>query len=150
MEANKPRSRLPYAAIAGLLILLTAVFGILSSGNRKAQAALRPYLEAYRDTAVEYLKSDEGFQKAYGDSVTPEAKSWSYAYKDPAKYPSLSFTPKYPATAEEFDRELSRLEVGFLLPDGRTCLVRFEKTPDGGLEITGWGYADEEADPSGS
>ena len=144
MESTKRPSRLPYAAVAGLLILCAAVFGILSSGNRKARSALTPYLEAYRDTALQYLVEDPEFQKDYGASVTPEAKSWSYAFKDPAKYPALSFTPKYPATAEEFDRELSHMEVGFLLPDGRTCSVRFEDTPEGGLEITGWSYADGE------
>ena len=62
---------------------------------------------------------------------------------EPKKYSRLSLCPKAPATAEDFEAELAYLTVSVRFSGVNTVNVRFEKTPDGSLEITGWEDADE-------
>lgn len=47
------------------------------------------------------------------------------------------------ATAEDFAAELSYLTVSIRFSGTHAVNVRFEKTPEGGLELTGWENADE-------
>ena len=48
-----------------------------------------------------------------------------------------------PATAEEFEAELAYLTIEVRFSAIHSVNVRFEKTPDGSLEITGWEDADK-------
>ena len=57
--------------------------------------------------------------------------------------PAPPFGLGCPATAEEFEAELDYLTVSVRFSGVNTVNVRFEKTPDGSLEITGWETADE-------
>ena len=121
----------------GAVLLLTAC----GAGN---SSQLGAYLSPYEEKATAYLLADEAFTAAYGEDCVLDASGFSFTYKDPKKYSSISLSPKIPATAEEFAEEVTEILVNYYLPDGRAASVRFADTPDGGLEITGWVYSDEE------
>lgn len=101
------------------------------------------YLEPYETEAVDYLRQNQDFTALYGEDVDLDSRSITYRYLDPKKYTSISLNPKIPASAEEFEAELEMLAVSFNLPDQRVVSVQFAKTPEGGLEITGWEILDE-------
>ncbi len=124
--------------LAGVAILLTVT--ACGAGNSQR---LGEYLAPYEEEATAYLLSDEDFLTAYGADCALDASGFSFTYKDPGKYSALSFSPKIPATAEEFEKEVKEIRVNFYLPDGRAVSVRFDETPDGALEITDWEYTDE-------
>ncbi|MBQ3507257.1 MAG: hypothetical protein IJA91_01800 [Clostridia bacterium] len=119
-----------------LVLLLTSC----SAGNSRT---LGEYLSPYEAQAVEFLLADKGFVAVYGGDCVLDATGFSYTYTDPGKFTAISLSPKIPATAAEFAREVKEIQVNFNLPDDRACSVLFQKTPEGGLEITGWAYTDE-------
>ena len=128
-----------------LTFFLILVCGILPltacvAGN---QQVLGTYLEPYEQKAIAFLHEDEAFLKLYGEDCELDASGFSFTYADPKKYSGFSLSPKIPATAEEFEQEVKEISVNLYLPDSRACTVRFEKTPEGELEITGWAYTDE-------
>ena len=133
-------------ALALILVICTALYGIFAVNNAKRQNGVRGYLEAFGEKAEAYLRQNEEFVSAYGSDCSPQAYSWSYGYTDPDKYPTFSFKPTYPPTLADFEAELDHLSVSFNLPDGRACTVEFKKGSDGGMVITGWGYVDEETE----
>lgn len=130
-----------FAVIATLLS--AAVLWLTACGTNNNRL-LGEYLAPYEAQATEYLRSDEEFLDAYGADCELDTAGFSFTYKDPKKYSGISLSPKIPATAEEFAREVEELSVNYYLPDDRSCAVRFDQTPEGGLEITGWEYTDEE------
>lgn len=132
------KSKLLRTILMGLctVLLLTAC----GAGN---QQILGTYLEPYEEEAIAFLREEKEFVILYGGDCELDGSSFSFTYLDPQKYTGFSLSPKIPATAEEFAREIRNLQVNFYLPDNRTCSVYFEKTPEGGLEITGWAYTDE-------
>ena len=132
------KSKLLRTILMGLctVLLLTAC----GAGN---QQILGTYLEPYEQEAIAFLREDKEFVTLYGGDCELDGSSFSFTYLDPQKYTGLSLSPKVPATAEEFQREIRDLQVNFYLPDNRACAVLFEKTPEGVLEITGWEYTDE-------
>ena len=65
------------------------------------------------------------------------------SYLDSAKIARPPFGLGCPATAEEFEAELAYLTVSVRFSGIHSVKVLFEKTPEGGLEITGWEDADE-------
>ncbi len=127
-----------------LVIACGVLYTVFTTNNWEYQKHVDEYLDVYGEKAVSYLRGDEDFVSAYGSDCELDVNSWSYRYIDPQKYPTFSFKLKYPATLEEFERDLKRIQVGIILPDSRSCTVQFEKTPEGALEIVGWEYADEE------
>ncbi len=122
------------------LLLLSSVTAC-GAGNHQR---LGEYLAPYGEEASAYLQADEAFVAAYGADCAPDLSGYSFTYRDPKKYSSISLSPKIPDTAEEFAREVKEILVNYYLPDGRALSVRFAETPDGTPEITGWAYADEE------
>ncbi len=141
---KKKRMILGIVLLSLFLVVCTALYGIFAASNAEGQKQIRVYLDMFEDKAVTYLSRNDEFTSAYGTECTLNAYSWSYGYTDPSKYPALAFKPHYPPTAEDFEAELDHLTVSFSLPDGRACTVNFEKSPQGGVEITGWSYIDEE------
>ena len=143
MKDNRRYFRIA-AFLLSFLLLLPAVTACGAGNNQK----LGEYLAPYEEEAIAYLLADEEFLGAYGADCTAEgaldASGFSFTYKEPEKYTSLSFSPKIPASAEEFAQEVTKILVSFYLPDGRAVSVRFDHTPEGTLEITGWEYSDEE------
>ena len=144
--ANKKMMILWIILLSVLLIVCTVLYGIFAVNRTKQQAQIRVYLEVYEERANAYLTQNEDFIAVYGSDCSLNAYSWSYGYTDPSKYPTFAFKPTYPPTAEDFEAELDHLTVSFSLPDGRACTVTFNRSPNGGVEITGWSYADEEAE----
>jgi hypothetical protein len=130
-----------------LLVICTVLYGIFTANNAKQQQQISAYLDKFEERAVTYLSQNETFRAAYGSDCKPKAYSWSYGYMDPSKYPTFAFKPHYPPTAEDFEAELDHLTVSFSLPDGRACTVNFNRNPNGGVEVTGWSYIDEESAP---
>ena len=130
--------------LALVLVVCTVLYFVFAANRTEQQTAIRVYLEDYEERAAAYLLRDEDFTADYGEDCRLNAYSWSYGFTDPSKYPTFSFKPTYPSTAEEFEAELDHLTVSFDLPDGRACAVSFQKSPDGGVEITGWSYVDDE------
>ena len=124
------------------LILVCAVLPLTACGAGNQQV-LGTYLEPYEQKAIAFLREDEAFLKLYGEDCELDASGFSFTYADPKKYSGFSLSPKIPATAEEFEQEVKEISVNLYLPDSRACTVRFEKTPEGELEITGWAYTDE-------
>lgn len=116
------------------------LFTACGAGN---QQILGTYLEPYEQEAIAFLRENQEFLTLYGDGCELDGSSFSFTYLDPKKYTGLSLSPKIPATAEEFAREIRNLQVNFYLPDNRSCAVMFEKDSTGVLEITGWEYTDE-------
>ena len=125
------------ALLAAALLLLTACG---TDNNR----LLGEYLAPYEEKASAYLLSDEEFLDTYGTDCALDTAGFSFSYKDPKKYSGIALSPKIPASAEEFAKEVESLAVKYYLPDNRSCTVLFGQTPEGVLEITGWEYADEE------
>ncbi len=121
-------------------ICLVLLLASCSAGNSQV---LGEYLAPYEEQSVAFLLADKGFVAVYGEDCELDATGFSYTYTDPKKYTGLSLSPKIPATAEEFNQEVEEIQVNFILPDDRACSVLFQKTPEGGLEITGWAYTDE-------
>lgn len=132
------------AALSIFLIACTILYGVFAVNRTEQQAQIRVYLEDYEERAAAYLAQNESFTAAYGKDCTLHAYSWSYGFTDPSKYPTFAFKPTYPPTAEDFEAELDHLTVSFALPDGRGCTVSFNRSPEGGVEITGWSYEDGE------
>ena len=125
-----------------VLILVCSVL-LLTACGAGNQQVLGTYLEPYEQKAIAFLREDEAFLKLYGEDCELDGSSFSFSYVDPKKYSGFSLSPKIPATAEEFEQEVKEISVNLYLPDSRACTVRFEKTPEGELEITGWAYTDE-------
>ena len=125
-----------------LLLCLCAVW-LLTACGAGNQQILGTYLEPYEQKAIDFLQENEEFLTIYGSDCVLDGSSFSFSYVDPKKYSGFSLTPKMPATAEEFEKEIKELQVNFFLPDNRACAVLFAKTPEGDLEITGWEYTDE-------
>ena len=125
-----------------VLILVCGILPLTACGAGNQQV-LGTYLEPYEQKAIAFLREDEAFLKLYGEDCELDASGFSFTYADPKKYSGFSLSPKIPATAEEFEQEVKEISVNLYLPDGRACTVRFEKTPEGELEITGWAYTDE-------
>ena len=124
------------------LILVCGILPLTACGAGNQQV-LGTYLEPYEQKAIAFLREDEAFLKLYGEDCELDGSSFSFSYVDPKKYSGFSLSPKIPATAEEFEQEVKEISVNLYLPDSRACTVRFEKTPEGELEITGWAYTDE-------
>ena len=132
----------PLRCLTFVLILVCAVLPLTACGAGNQQI-LGTYLEPYEQEAIVFLREDEDFQKLYGSDCELDGSSVSFSYVDPKKYSGFSLSPRIPAGAEEFEKEVKEISVNFYLPDSRACTVRFEKTPEGELEITGWAYTDE-------
>jgi hypothetical protein len=126
-----------------IILICTCTVLLLTACGAGNQQILGTYLEPYEQEAIVFLQGNEKFVELYGSDCTLDGSSFSFSYLDPQKYTGISLSPKIPATAEEFKQEIRDLQVNFYLPDNRTCAVRFEKTPEGILEITGWEYTDE-------
>lgn len=128
--------------ISVVLICVSAVL-LLTACGAGNQQILGTYLEPYEQEAIAFLRENEKFVTLYGSDCDLDGSSFSFSYEDPKKYAGISLSPKIPATAEEFEKDVKEIEVRFYLPDSRSCAVRFEKTPEGDLEITTWEYTDE-------
>lgn len=124
------------------LILVCGILPLTACGAGNQQV-LGTYLEPYEQKAISFLREDEAFLKLYGEDCELDASGFSFTYADPKKYSGFSLSPKIPATAEEFEQDVKEIEVRFYLPDSRSCAVRFEKNPEGDMEIIDWSYADE-------
>lgn len=135
----KLRIRCMVLALSALLLLVNVT--ACGAGNSQR---LGEYLSPYEEEATAYLLANQEFVAAHGADCTPDLSGFSFTYKDPGKYSSISLSPKIPATAEEFAREVKEILVNYYLPDGRAVTVSFAETPDGSLEITGWAYSHEE------
>ncbi len=130
-------------AVGALLLTAVGAFAVSYTVQLLSyERTLNQYLTPYGEKATAYLAENEAFTEEYGE-VSLHADLYSYSFLDPGTYTRLSPHPELPATAERFEAELSHLTVSVDLPDLRTVNVLFERTPEGGLEITGWEYADE-------
>lgn len=143
-KKNKTLMILGILLLALLLAVCMVLYGFFATNNMKMQQQIGEYLEVFEERAITHLRENEEFVAAYGSDSDLDAISWSYGYTDPQKYPTFTFKPNYPATFELFEAELKQIQVSFELPDRRTCAVRFEKNPEGELELVGWEYADED------
>ncbi len=145
MTATKKKPLVIVLIVVGALLLIAfaALTVVYTLKDLARQEIMWGYLESYETEAIEYLRANRDFTRAYGDDVTLQSRSMSYSYIDPKKYTGFSLNRRIPASAEEFEKELASLTVSFDLPDLRTLNVRFEKIPEGGVEIVGWEYADE-------
>ena len=138
----KPRNILLIALGALLLTVLTVVGGNYAIKTAAQNRAMGEYLTPYGEEAVAYLAENDAFAAEYGD-VTLNVSNYSYGYLDPKKYTGVSLNPRIPATAEDFAAELAYLTVSVRFSGIHAVNVRFEPSPEGGLEITGWENADE-------
>ena len=129
-----------FAAMIAALGCLTVVF---TMGSIQRDVVMLSYLEPYETEAADYLRQNQEFTALYGTDVTLNGRNITCSYTDPKKYTALSLNPQIPASAEEFEAEAESLTVSFNLPDLRVVNVNFAKTPEGGLEITGWEYEEE-------
>ena len=140
--SKKTRKILLIALAALLLTALTAVCGSYAIHTVAYDRAMNSYLSPYADAAEAYLAENQAFAEEYGE-VSLAVSSYSYGYLEPKKYSRLSLSPKAPATAEDFEAELAYLTIEVRFSAIHSVNVRFEKTPEGGLEITGWEDANE-------
>ena len=145
MTALSKKTRITLLIVAGSILLtaLLAVWGVIMVNTLTRHRLMNSYLAPYSERATAYLAENEAFTEEYGE-VTLHVKSYTYSYLDSAKHARPPFGLGCPATAEEFAEEVTEILVNYYLPDGRAASVRFADTPDGGLEITGWEYSDEE------
>ncbi len=144
--ANKKVMILGIVLLSLVVVVCTALYGVFAVNSATQQKQIGTYLEVFEEKAIAYLSQNEDFTAVYRSDCKLNAYSWSYGYTDPSKYPTFAFKPDYPPTVEDFEAELDHLTVSFALPDGRACTVDFNRSPNGGVEITGWSYADEESD----
>ena len=144
MTALSKKTRITLLIVAGAILLtaLLAVWGMVMAHMLTRQRTEHEYLTPYSEKAIAYLTENQAFTEEYGE-VTLRVKSYTYSYLDPKKYTPLPFGPGCPATAEEFEAELAYLTVSVRFSGVNTVNVRFEKTPEGHLEITGWEDANE-------
>ena len=140
--SNKTRKIILIALVALLLTALTVVCGSYAIHTVTYDIAMDRFLSPYAEEAETYLAENQAFTEKYGE-VSLDVSSYSYGYLEPKKYTRLSFNPQFPATAEDFEAELAYLTVSVRFSGVNTVNVRFEKTSDGSLEITGWEEADE-------
>ena len=140
--SKKTRKILLIALAALLLTALTAVCGSYAIHTVTYDITMDRYLSPYAEAAETYLAENQAFAEEYGE-VSLNVSSYSYGYLEPKKYSRLSLSPKAPATAEEFEAELAYLTVSVRISGVKSVNVLFEKTPEGGLEITGWEDANE-------
>ena len=138
----KARKIILIALAALLLTAMTAVCGSYAIHTVTYDRAMNSYLSPYAEAAETYLAENQAFAEEYGE-VSLNVVSYSYGYLEPKKYSRLSLSPKAPATAEEFEAELAYLTIEVRFSGIHSVNVRFEKTPDGSLEITGWEDADK-------
>lgn len=138
----KARKIILIALAALLLTAMTAVCGSYAIHTVTYDRAMNSYLSPYAEAAETYLAENQAFAEEYGE-VSLNVVSYSYGYLEPKKYSRLSLSPKAPATAEEFEAELAYLTIEVRFSGIHSVNVRFEKTPDGSLEITGWEEANE-------
>ena len=138
----KARKIILIALAALLLTAMTAVCGSYAIHTVTYDRAMNSYLSFYADAAETYLAENQAFAEEYGE-VSINVVSYSYGYLEPKKYSRLSLSPEAPATAEAFEAELAYLTVSVRFSGIHSVNVLFEKTPEGGLEITGWEKADE-------
>ena len=138
----KARKIILIALAALLLTAMTAVCGSYAIHTVTYDRAMNSYLSPYAEAAETYLAENQAFAEEYGE-VSLNVVSYSYGYLEPKKYSRLSLSPKAPATAEEFEAELAYLTIEVRFSGIHSVTVRFEKTPDGSLEITGWEEANE-------
>ena len=133
--------------LIALAVVVTVAFGaltmIITFRSFEREDIMWSYLEPYETAALDYLRQNKEFIALYGEDVIPDSRNISYGYTDPKKYTRISLNPQIPASAEEFEAELDHLMVSFELPDLSVVSVNFAKTPEGGLEITGWEIVDE-------
>ena len=141
-STNKIRRIALIALGALLLTALTAVCGSYAIHTVAFDSAMHSDLTPYGEAAEAYLHENEAFAEEYGE-VSLTVSSYSYGYLEPKKYTRLSLAPKAPATAEGFEAELAYLTVSVRFSGIHSVNVLFEKTPEGGLEITGWENTDE-------
>lgn len=144
MSALSKKTRVTLLILAGAL-LLTVLGGFAVLYTVKSLSydrAMNQYLPPYGEKTTVYLAENQAFTEAYGE-VSLRVDSYSYGYLDPSRYTRLSLVPELPATAEDFAAELSYLTVSIRFSGTHAVNVRFEKTPEGGLELTGWENADE-------
>lgn len=140
--SKKTRTTLLIVAGAILLTALLAVWGVIMVNTLTRHRLMNSYLAPYSERATAYLAENEAFTETYGE-VTLHVKSYTYSYLDSAKIARPPFGLGCPATAEEFEAELAYLTIEVRFSAIHSVNVRFEKTPDGSLEITGWENADE-------
>ena len=138
----KARKIILIALAVLLLTALTVVCGSYVLHTVTYDITMDRYLSFYADAAEAYLAENQAFAEEYGE-VSLNVVSYSYGYLEPKKYSRLSLSPKAPATAEAFEAELAYLTVSVRFSGVKSVNVLFEKTPEGGLEITGWEDADE-------
>lgn len=138
----KARKIILIALAALLLTAMTAVCGSYAIHTVTYDRAMNSYLSPYAEAAETYLAENQAFAEEYGE-VSLNVVSYSYGYLEPKKYSRLSLSPKAPATAEAFEAELAYLTIEVRFSGIHSVNVRFEKTPEGGLEITGWEDADK-------
>ena len=138
----KARKIILIALAALLLTAMTAVCGSYAIHTVTYDRAMNSYLSPYAEAAETYLAENQAFAEEYGE-VSLNVVSYSYGYLEPKKYSRLSLSPKAPATAEEFEAELAYLTIEVRFSGIQSVNVLFEKTPEGGLEITGWEDADK-------
>ena len=138
----KARKIILIALAALLLTAMTAVCGSYAIHTVAYDRAMNSYLSPYAEAAETYLAENQAFAEEYGE-VSLAVSSYSYGYLEPKKYSRLSLSPEAPATAEAFEAELAYLTVSVRFSGIHSVNVLFEKTPEGGLEITGWEKADE-------
>ena len=144
MTALSKKTRVTLLIVAGAILLtaLLAVWGVIMVNTLTRHRLMNSYFTPYGEAAVAYLAGNEAFTAEYGE-VSLNATGYTYNYLDPYKYSPLPFKPGYPPTAEDFETELAYLTVSVRFSGVKSVNVLFEKTPEGGLEITGWEDADE-------
>ena len=138
----KARKIILIALAVLLLTAMTAVGSLFMVNTVTRLSVMDGYFTPYGEAAVAYLAENEAFTAEYGE-VSLNATGYTYNYLDPYKYSPLPFKPGYPPTAEAFEAELAYLTVSVRVSGVKSVNVLFEKTPEGGLEITGWEKADE-------
>ena len=144
MTALSKKTRITLLIVAGSILLtaLLAVWGVIMVNTLTRHRLMNSYLAPYNERATAYLAENEAFTETYGE-VTLHVKSYTYSYLDSAKHTRPPFGLGCPATAEEFEAELAYLTIEVRFSVIHSVNVRFEKTPEGSLEITGWEDADE-------
>lgn len=144
MAALSKKTRITLLIVAGAILLaaLLAVWGVIMVNTLTRHRLMNSYLAPYSEEAIAYLAENETFVEEYGD-VTLRVKSYTYKYLDSVEYTPFPFGPACPATAEEFEADLAYLTIEVRFSAIHSVNVRFEKTPEGHLEITGWESDDE-------
>lgn len=144
MAAFSKKTRIILLIVAGAILLtaLLAVWGVIMVNTLTRHRLMNSYLAPYSERATAYLAENEAFTEKYGD-VTLHVESYTYKYLDSVEYTPFPFGPACPATAEEFEADLAHLTIEVRFSAIHSVNVRFEKTPEGHLEITGWESDDE-------